>query len=557
MNILPETSYLSFSAKRLLNPSWIWINKNIGKTVDFSKYEFAIPLSIDENRFFSSESATFLAERYGGVGLESNGGGARCGLLHDVQIKGIGRNGLAGSGTSFWHSYGGESLANSVRESIWSQLLHTILPFGTVRNFGIVSTGSEVPLFSKRVIRSTPRGLTIREFALRPAHFMRAPYFSSHDERRHGMAPDHTRTRNAIARLPEHLFSIDAGFKTMHAGGLSESLHRMFTRFAQQLATAQARRLVHGALNASNICLDGRWVDFGTATAVSDYGKIIVGNGRHDIWNYSRVTSIAADLVLYLKKYGAACSDLNSAELIATFKHTLESRLEYEFVKLCGISEQSLTKISPKHRSDFYNCIIKIISSGNAEPFKLFSPCENSIPNMPKKMGDFHLPTILKRATLAKNAASLSRYLAPTGMEEKLQTEFVESFFNIRDAYLQTSDGLDPSVKRIAMAINANRINADLSFLYRHILDEAISSEVSNCRNLDLFAEETIARGRFLLEEIPAHRYLNLDQKILFCESGRNIFLTRFLKKSLDLKYLPSDFIFNDFDAEIFKDFCE
>lgn len=54
----------------------------------------------------SASAKVFYAERYGGSGIQHNGGGARCGFDGYHQIKGMGANPLFGEGTDGRHSNG-------------------------------------------------------------------------------------------------------------------------------------------------------------------------------------------------------------------------------------------------------------------------------------------------------------------------------------------------------------------------------------------------------------------------------------------------------------------
>src|SRR5690554_1646737 len=73
---------------------------------------------------------TFFAERYGGLGIFNNGGGVRCGLTGDYQVKGIGLNPLLGRATPSSYRSGAMTGVEAVREFVWSHLVRLALPYG-------------------------------------------------------------------------------------------------------------------------------------------------------------------------------------------------------------------------------------------------------------------------------------------------------------------------------------------------------------------------------------------------------------------------------------------
>lgn len=66
----------------------------------------------------SSSHKIFHAERYGGSGIQRNGGGARCGFDGSYQIKGMGTNPLVGKGTDGRHSNGALGAIHAIYEAL-------------------------------------------------------------------------------------------------------------------------------------------------------------------------------------------------------------------------------------------------------------------------------------------------------------------------------------------------------------------------------------------------------------------------------------------------------
>jgi hypothetical protein len=173
-----------------------------------------------------------------------------------MQIKGVGANDLAGNkSTDYFHAYGGASLQEGIRDALWGEICHIALPYGGVRVHGLIGTGTKVKLAYPRPGKNafTPRTLIVREPAIRPAHYMRAIFHSPKAEMSQYVS-DVERTRNAILSLPEALSR--ALRKTVPQESVCDhveaDLHEMFDRFAAQIATARAKRLMHGA--SSRLC---------------------------------------------------------------------------------------------------------------------------------------------------------------------------------------------------------------------------------------------------------------------------------------------------------------
>lgn len=81
-----------FTARRITS-SLIWCAENVRNTEVLLK---ACSYIIDP--VSSASAKTFHAERYGGSGIQRNGGGARCGFDGNYQVKGMGANPLVGVG---------------------------------------------------------------------------------------------------------------------------------------------------------------------------------------------------------------------------------------------------------------------------------------------------------------------------------------------------------------------------------------------------------------------------------------------------------------------------
>lgn len=278
--LLPSLSFVPFTARALARPLLVYLNPAAPQHVPWcSDFGYLVPSELDSAADFVEVTKEFYAERYGGFGVLSHGGGARVGLDGSYQVKGIGRNPLCGLKRTpgevfFGYSHGGLTLVDAVKEAAWGEAFYYALPHRAVRVAAVIATRTDcwsTPA-RYRAVRQ-PRALVIREAVVRPAHFLRACFFKPtglpslpHDARR---------VEAAVARLAETLPLPDnlSTLKLSSTERLTEGMREFVRRCAEQSAAARAKRLLHGALVSSNMCLDGRWIDFGTASALPHYAN--------------------------------------------------------------------------------------------------------------------------------------------------------------------------------------------------------------------------------------------------------------------------------------------
>lgn len=288
---------------------------------------------------------TFFADRYGGIGVGRNGGGARCAADGPWQVKGIGLNPLAGvDNDGRFLRQGTATLAECVLEMLWSEIFHHALPYGSTRVRAVIATGAPGP--ADAAPHDRVLALSVREAAWRPAHFQRAVYFRPAAGLERAIPSDTERVRAAIARLPALLSAmVDASgagsVETGPLGRLATGLAEMTRRFAEQMAAAAAKRLMHGTLTASNICLDGRWIDFSTASALPGYAARIM-RFPNILQEYKLLKEPLAELRYYIGKYypgpaGVGRDGLpGPGELVATYEHQYTDALARRLTGLCG-----------------------------------------------------------------------------------------------------------------------------------------------------------------------------------------------------------------------------
>ncbi len=252
-------------------------------------------VTFDNLEFDEADTKLFLAERYGGFGIGYNGGGARCGSLGPFQVKGCGKNLLAGADQDVHHSYGGFKALYAAHEAIYGSILEGILPLGAVRILGIILTGAD----GAYVLKDVERGwgaLMIRDAVLRPANFLRARSFHPTKEASRILFSDVGRVRKVNRDLHRLLGGAD---------GFDSYIKRFLRNSANQFSFARLARLSHGAVTASNIAVDGRWLDL-TNTSFSCSS---INTGGDNIFSpsfyeelYSPI-SIACELIDTFAKY--------------------------------------------------------------------------------------------------------------------------------------------------------------------------------------------------------------------------------------------------------------
>ena len=470
IDTLPPSSFVAFTARRLAHARVAWCPPGASRERLLDDFAFSMVQGEgrDEGRdegqreaseLHLAETREFLAERYGGAGLVNNGGGVRCGLYGGLQVKGIGRNPLGGKVANFWYSHGGASLEEALREAAWGEVCDAVLPHGGVRVRGVIATGATVSFDAGGFERRVPGALIVRDAALRPGHFMRAVHFQPNDEVASRQVGDTARTRSAIAGLQRGLaaaLGLPAQAST-RIDDINQGLMEVARRFAAQLAATRAKKIVHGALTCSNICIDGRLLDYGTITTVSDFGRVIVARGFPDMLSdHTCFIPTLRNLVFYCHKYldGATARGLLQPELLVQhYLQAFNARAMLEFAKLSGVTEARLQALPGDLVPALFASIDEIVACGTGQPFKLR--------DMPARMGRLHLGSVLKAAAL-NGSIGLDRRLEPLLPDAAMRERFVRAWTAVREA----ADAAAPLAAGF-VAFNACRLNSTVPALYR------------------------------------------------------------------------------------------
>lgn len=302
-----DQNFIPFTVTKLITGKTVWINKKVeqhlGFDTDSEKFRDEFSYVIREASCFRSlgfdcaDTKVYQAERYGGKGIGKNGGGARSGSIGRFQIKGIGPNVLVSSGGEHHHAYGGLDAPHAINETIYSVVLSEILPLGTVNICGLIATGGKTAF---EVNGDECVGmLLVRESCVRPAHFLRAPSFSSPEA---SIPSDLTRIRSLHHYLRKKTFRSDAEFMNYVASFLVSC--------ANQFSFAQVARIMNSTLSPSNLSMDGRWLDIPMASFLS--GGVNYGQASQFYSEYEAPLQAASEIVDMYSKYNRVQLDFSS-----------------------------------------------------------------------------------------------------------------------------------------------------------------------------------------------------------------------------------------------------
>ena len=109
--------------KRVARPKLKWFQSSIRKATKLPDYAYCAQLEDEVDSDYLPIQRIVNVERYGGSGIGVNGGDVRCGYFDGISTKGMRRSSLAGKDAPFWHSYGGASLRDGIREVILGEYL--------------------------------------------------------------------------------------------------------------------------------------------------------------------------------------------------------------------------------------------------------------------------------------------------------------------------------------------------------------------------------------------------------------------------------------------------
>lgn len=355
MTYLPKSitefyaGHVDFEMEYMKSAKTIWMDKTALEQVTgepFSEqklkehfaYGISRSVSLDKVKFDANRTLTAQAERYGGEGVGWNGGGARCGNFNGFQVKGIGANQLVGERTDTFHSYGGLMIGQGILEIVNTACFNNILPVGCVDCYGLINVGDATDLRDllgevysdeedKKALSHTEQALVVREVALRPAHFFRNQSFSPGKDFYLNNVKDVARLRYLNKNLYRAFPSLEAAEREF-AGFLLAC--------AKQFGFARVFRICHGGLSASNLCLDGRWLDTVAINFV---------DGGHNVAIWPHLVPFYDEPVMievYMREFLSTFCKYNNVDLpidslIDYYWKTFDESLAYYFPMVFGL----------------------------------------------------------------------------------------------------------------------------------------------------------------------------------------------------------------------------
>lgn len=350
---LPKESFVLFDTYKLKGSEVVWINKELIQEYGIEFDEDMIKKELIENfsyvckgyakraRIIASDRKQFMADQYGSRHEVCNGGSARCGLNGHFQIKGIGRNPLVAANMSESHSHGKLFIDEAISEAIWGEICHKHLPYGSIRTLAIIKTNVKHKFGYLADAPNKHCALAIREVSVRPAHFERCTFFWPEESYRYLRDNDANRVRMVVPYLSNLLLGEN------HKAPLGDVLNIMIDRLACQIAASRVKGIPHGSLTSSNISVDGRFLDFGTITAVPDFGNYVLANGVGAVWDdHELIESWLVNFIDTLNHYSEGeLTPSQIREYSSEFSRLLDEYENSSLLLELGVEEHSQSNI--------------------------------------------------------------------------------------------------------------------------------------------------------------------------------------------------------------------
>jgi hypothetical protein len=452
---------VEYACVRVRDTKTVWINdaetamlsQVLNAAPTFESFAHFFSYLPKENSCFQLESLdltdvrTYQAERYGGHGVGTNGGGARVGNYAGFQIKGTGPNPLGDRAHSTWHSYGSLHLVDAAYEAIISTVLNRLLPHGCVKTFGLIFTNSSGALHARgSELHPASGALLVREQSVRPAHFMRAALFSP--TKPSELMPDRHRVR-AVNRQLRKQFGNDNGY--------IKYLGTFILSAAEQFAFALAARITHGALTPSNICLDGRWIDL-TETRFLPSGVNFCGQTQF-YQDAQIVVQIIAELA---HVYGKSnCVQFNLTPLIAYYQEMFDNCFAYYALAILGLPAAGQADAAESDEGKLVAKALRAVITSNKTPLRKI----DDVPDPKDPVVVFIRTLYLALVGIEEFPDELTGVLRRAGMEWR---DVTTAFVRLGSFAAGAADsGPFGATQRIAWAIKAWRWAKLSAFFYR------------------------------------------------------------------------------------------
>ena len=463
-NVLPQSLFVPFDVSPLARARVAMHNSELEPDSDSLLDRYACTVSGKGET--SDDRRTFYAERYGAVGRSPQGGGARVGTDFGYQVKGIGRTPLlAARQVDVAYATGDLPLGEAIREHVWGELLHRVLPFGAVRSAMVIDSGERCRRAGVDDGNPTlKRGLLVRQCALRPAHFIRAAYHQK--PARLKIPADRIRVEEALRvlhnLLPLGEYSDESAPKS-DVDRLLQGLVTFAGRLARQQAVARARRFMHGAITPSNLALDARWLDYDSTSRPPVYASC-----RHytpGFWDdHASVYQVFDSLWFHICKYidFPASMVFRKNSLVDLYHERFSEELRLAFLEPTGFPLELRRHLGPaslERARALGTLLVQLAKEGTIDPF----------PGEAQDMAGYGTYN-LSRVMLVLAAADgeyldrdLTPWMPPAGTRTRLATQYVAVRQDF-EAAATTAGWPDGAMRRLTL-LNARNLSRQLTLL--------------------------------------------------------------------------------------------
>lgn len=446
----------------------------------------------------------FYADRYGGDGILRNGGGARCASDGKWQIKGSGLNPLAGvENDGLIGRAGTITLAECLQEALWSEIFGRALPYGSTRIVAVIRTGTR-DAGAVREVDGT-LGMAVREAAWRPAHFLRAHAFRPVPQATPILPSDTERVRSTVATL-DWVLPTSFGWETgqwvsqSRVARLAAGLNEMVRRFAEQIAAGVAKRLSHGTLTASNVCLDGRWIDFATASAQPGWANSSDCLCRLTD-EYKVLARPLAALCFYIGKYFPASRDERAQlpkadELLDLYIYHYSRALDRRMAGLSGCQGILADLLwDDRHGQAAMRTLGQLLLQLGCSGSSRHYPS----PHTDISSGDYDMAAILdvlSRCTGASKDNHLARLIPSAELRAQVSIAHAEVVAAVHA--LAERDRIQPHALKRLMRLHARKALLVEPMFYRDRMNARVEQMVVEINESDAFCREAESLWRFV-----------------------------------------------------------
>lgn len=363
--LLPKEQYAVMEVAKLKNAKLVWANLNLLRDMGYQvpeKIDAATEKALLESLAWvapdervsdaeiTSERKTMVADYYGGTGIGYNLGSARAASAGRVQLKGVGITPLHMDTNKKKYS-ARSTVHEAIKDALWGEVLNNELPYGANRIVAIIDRGGSLE-------NGEPQIIEVRVDPVRMGHFVRRSFGTDEkDKRRAAISAEH---------LLESLPIPEGEVRPTQKGErFVQGMKEFSRRIAVQYATMHMRRLFHGATSASNIEINGRMIDFGTASAQPAYEKI---SFLSHVEPFGETFEIKKDLLQRFVQELILSADLEKevskqfqdpqawkselrTELVKIFSETYELERARQALILSGVPEEIVKGLLKRHQS--------------------------------------------------------------------------------------------------------------------------------------------------------------------------------------------------------------